>query len=201
MVTVGDAVTPVVIASDERRHISRPLIDPEIWAELAHSVLLAEGTDSGELGLLFVDSDEMARLNLEYLGEDRPTDVLSFPLDGHDEPDPPTIPALIGDVVVCPAYVHAASGGETATNETATATNQTATATNQTATATNQTATGEPTTATNQTATREPGLDEALARRVVHGVLHVLGYDHADAADAAVMQRRERELLVFHHRP
>jgi ssRNA-specific RNase YbeY (16S rRNA maturation enzyme) len=30
---------------------------------------------------------------------------------------------------------------------------------------------------------------------VVHGVLHLLNYDHAEEREAASMQRRERELL------
>lgn len=30
---------------------------------------------------------------------------------------------------------------------------------------------------------------------VVHGILHLLGYDHGDDAEAAVMENRERELL------
>ncbi len=33
------------------------------------------------------------------------------------------------------------------------------------------------------------------AHIVVHGVLHLLGYDHQRAADARVMENRERELL------
>jgi probable rRNA maturation factor len=43
--------------------------------------------------------------------------------------------------------------------------------------------------------------DDELALLVVHGVLHVLGHDHAGLDDAATMQARERELLHrFHHR-
>jgi ssRNA-specific RNase YbeY (16S rRNA maturation enzyme) len=34
---------------------------------------------------------------------------------------------------------------------------------------------------------------------VVHGVLHVLGMDHAEPDDAAKMQARERELLDRYH--
>jgi probable rRNA maturation factor len=37
--------------------------------------------------------------------------------------------------------------------------------------------------------------DAELALLVVHGVLHLLNYDHAEDDEAAVMQRRERELL------
>ena len=42
-------------------------------------------------------------------------------------------------------------------------------------------------------------LDDELALLVVHGVLHVLGHDHAEADEAAVMRSRELELLVTHH--
>ncbi len=38
--------------------------------------------------------------------------------------------------------------------------------------------------------------NDELALMVVHGVLHLLGYDHQDDEDAAAMERRERELLA-----
>ncbi len=44
------------------------------------------------------------------------------------------------------------------------------------------------------------GLVHELALLVVHGVLHVLGYDHAHDEEAAAMQARERRLLAAHHR-
>ena len=43
-------------------------------------------------------------------------------------------------------------------------------------------------------------LVDELALLIVHGVLHVLGYDHQSDADAAAMQARERQLLAAHHR-
>jgi probable rRNA maturation factor len=43
-------------------------------------------------------------------------------------------------------------------------------------------------------------LDDELALLVVHGVLHILGYDHADTDEQAAMQNRERTLLAEHHR-
>jgi probable rRNA maturation factor len=42
-------------------------------------------------------------------------------------------------------------------------------------------------------------LDDELALLVVHGILHVLGHDHVDADDTAVMRTRELELLGAHH--
>ncbi len=35
-----------------------------------------------------------------------------------------------------------------------------------------------------------------MALMLVHGLLHLLGYDHVDDADAELMERRERELLA-----
>ncbi len=37
--------------------------------------------------------------------------------------------------------------------------------------------------------------DDHLAHLVVHGVLHLLGYDHVDEKDAEQMEMRERDLL------
>lgn len=42
-------------------------------------------------------------------------------------------------------------------------------------------------------------LDDELALLVVHGCLHVVGYDHADPDGTAMMRARELELLVAHH--
>ncbi len=40
---------------------------------------------------------------------------------------------------------------------------------------------------------------DELALLVVHGILHVLGMDHAEPEEAAAMQLRERELLARYH--
>lgn len=42
-------------------------------------------------------------------------------------------------------------------------------------------------------------LDDELALLVVHGVLHVLGHDHAQPEETARMRARELELLMTHH--
>lgn len=99
-------------------------------ADLARLVLEAEGIEDGELGIVFVGSDEMRVLKREHLGIDEATDVLSFPLDGR-EVLPAGAPRALGDVVLCPEIV------------------------------------GE--------AWREP---------LVHGLLHLLGYDHGNEMSA-----------------
>jgi probable rRNA maturation factor len=49
--------------------------------------------------------------------------------------------------------------------------------------------------ASNARAARVP-FDDEMALMVVHGMLHLLGYDHTEDGDAAVMEERERELLA-----
>jgi probable rRNA maturation factor len=56
-----------------------------------------------------------------------------------------------------------------------------------------------PAVAVAQAPTHAGSVDDELALLVVHGVLHVVGYDHADDAEAAAMRARERELLQVHH--
>ena len=49
--------------------------------------------------------------------------------------------------------------------------------------------------AVREAATRSHSAEDELMLYVVHGVLHILGYDDGKAAEAKRMHRRERELL------
>ena len=53
-----------------------------------------------------------------------------------------------------------------------------------------------PQVAANQAAEHGWSTDDEIALLVVHGVLHLLNYDHADPREHAAMRRRERELLA-----
>ena len=55
-----------------------------------------------------------------------------------------------------------------------------------------------PAVAASQFAEHAGTFDDEIALLVVHGVLHVLGFDHAEPDEAAVMRRRELELLEAH---
>ena len=79
-------------------------VDEPAAVELAGRVLRAEGIEEGELGIAFVDKEEMRVLKRDHLGIDEATDVLSFPIDGREDV-PEGVPRALGDVVLCPQIV------------------------------------------------------------------------------------------------
>jgi probable rRNA maturation factor len=79
-------------------------VDLDGLTALARAVLLGEGVRDAELSVSFVTGQEIADLHERYLGEDGPTDVLSFPLD--DEPSDGAA-RLLGDVVIAPSVAAA----------------------------------------------------------------------------------------------
>lgn len=56
-----------------------------------------------------------------------------------------------------------------------------------------------PAVAAEAAATHAGTLDDELALLIVHGVLHVVGHDHAEPVETAAMRARELELLVDLH--
>lgn len=56
-----------------------------------------------------------------------------------------------------------------------------------------------PAVAADQFADHAGTFDDEIALLVVHGILHVLGHDHDEPGETAVMRRRELELLEGHH--
>jgi probable rRNA maturation factor len=82
-----------------------PGIEPGPLAERVRRVCEHEGVFRASAGLMVVSEERMAQINREHRGLDRPTDVLSFPIDapdaGRGEAQGP--PPELGDVVICPA--------------------------------------------------------------------------------------------------
>lgn len=58
------------------------------------------GVTGGHLAVQEVDEDRIRELNREHRGKDKPTDVLSFPVDEPGGPEP----VELGDVFFCPEY-------------------------------------------------------------------------------------------------
>jgi len=103
---------------------------------------------SAEITVRFVGSREGRKLNREYRGKDRPTNVLSFPYQATGEPM-----RVQGDLVLCAPVVakEARAQGKRARDH--------------------------------------------YCHLVVHGILHLQGWDHESAAAARRMERREIAIL------
>jgi probable rRNA maturation factor len=69
-------------------------LSPALVRRVVEAVLKAERRQ-GLISVTFLGRDSMRRLNAAHKGQDRPTDVLSFPLVG------PT-GQVVGDVYICP---------------------------------------------------------------------------------------------------
>lgn len=92
-----------VIGLDDAEIDGLTAIDVEELCGLAFS---SAGIEDGHVAVAFVDADTIRVLNRDHRGKDRPTDVLSFPIDGHDD-DWSQIPPdqrELGDVVICPPH-------------------------------------------------------------------------------------------------
>ena len=75
-------------------------VPAELRAPVA-AALAAAGVGDGHLAVELVDAERIRELNRVHRGIDRPTDVLSFPVDGAG---PATGPRELGDVVICPEH-------------------------------------------------------------------------------------------------
>jgi len=87
--------------------------ESEEWPEALESALaataaavltecLTTAAATVELGLTLADDDTVRTLNRDHRGQDKPTNVLSFPLvdGGGFEPEAPGAPLLLGDVIL-----------------------------------------------------------------------------------------------------
>ena len=160
-----------VFAADEQD--AHPM-DVARWAALARQVLTARGVKGeAEVSLLFVDEPAMAALNEQFLGKSGPTDVLSFPIE--DEPGPTGRSPDLGG-----------SGPGTSPEEGT------------------LTLLGDvvicPAVAARNAIEHEVSLEDEVALLVVHGLLHLLGMDHEDDAEAERMEALEQELLTRFYR-
>ena len=118
---------------------------------------------------LSVDEQTIAELNERFLGSAGPTDVLAFPMDD-DVPPGGRQPDQGGR----------GPGAPTDPGDPPTLLGDVVVC---------------PTIAHRQASERGLPPDDELALLVVHGVLHLLDYDHAETEEATVMRRREQELL------
>ena len=72
---------------------------PPDLARAVAAALEAAGVADGHLSVELVGEERIHELNREHRDRDRPTDVLSFPIDGTG---PSAGPRELGDVFICP---------------------------------------------------------------------------------------------------
>jgi probable rRNA maturation factor len=169
---VGGEGDPEVFVADEQNDVA---VDAKRWATLVEQVLAAEGVrGAAELSVLFVAEDEIALLNEQFLGKAGPTDVLAFPIDA-------------AEVEVLATPSPASTGPDRSPPDPGD----------------EPLLLGDvvicPAVAARQAPDHAGTVDDELALLVVHGTLHVLGYDHAERDEAERMRGRERALLEAHH--
>jgi probable rRNA maturation factor len=87
-----------VIGVDSGRHDGLTAHEVEQLCALA---LASAGIEDGHVAVELVDETHMTELNREHRGLEKPTDVLSFPVDEDAET---AGPRELGDVVICPPY-------------------------------------------------------------------------------------------------
>lgn len=81
--------------------IESPAVDVEAMHALAVRIMAGEGVDDGTaLAILVTDDDEVRRMNLQFLGIDEPTDVLSFPDEAGDFVQGMSEETLLGDIAI-----------------------------------------------------------------------------------------------------
>lgn len=168
----GGPGAPEVWIADEQDEVP---IDLDRWRDLASATLADSGVRGAcELSLFFVDTGTITALNAEHMGKVGPTDVLAFPLDAVTVTEPQGPGAVTkGPVRNDPDRddVPLLLGDVVVC----------------------------PAVARDQAPDHAGTLDDELALLVVHGILHVLGHDHADAEEEAEMRAAERSILERHH--
>lgn len=139
-----------IYVADEQ---DRPVDSDELVALAQHVMREQRVRPEMELSVLLVDEATMASLNQQHMGEDGPTDVLAFPMDAPGE-TPADAPAVLGDVVLCPAVAEQQAPGQ------------------------------------------GRRVEDEIRLLTVHGILHLLGMDHADEQEERSMFARTDELLA-----
>ncbi len=135
------------LASDAGELSDDDVPEPELlqsWAEAAYL-----GETPAVASLLVTTADEIQSLNKQYRNKDKPTNVLSFPMESPAEIDV----SLLGDIVLCAPVIK-------------------------------------------QEAEQQSRSEVShWAHMVVHGMLHLQGYDHIENHDAEQMEQLEIEIL------
>ena len=73
-------------------------ISPRAIKKIARNILGVLAFPEGELSMVLMDDAQITVINRDYLGRDRPTNVIAFPM--RESPYGDITPGLLGDVVI-----------------------------------------------------------------------------------------------------
>lgn len=125
-------------------------VDKSIKAALQKAAKAVIPEKSIEISIVVCDDDFIQKLNQQYRGVDRPTDVLSFP---SDEIDPETNTRYLGDIILSLPR------------------------------------------ATSQAIEANHSVIDEVSMLAIHGVLHLLGFDHQTKEDKIAMWEKQDHYL------
>lgn len=133
---------------------TNPSLKTEFDLDLLERAALTTLTNQdaqGDISIVLTDDSKLQQLNRDFLGNDAPTDVLSFPAS---ETDPETGRRYLGDILISVPR------------------------------------------AEDQAAAAGHALEDEVQLLIVHGTLHLLGHDHAEAEDKTRMWKAQAEVLA-----
>ena len=150
-------------------HRSDSIVEGEFLKEVIHRVLFEERVHEASISLALVSDAEIHNVNRQYLNHDFPTDVISFLLNANSSRDPEN-PSKIDVLVSSSTDLEVKIEGEIIVRT--------------------------------ETAIREARIHgwspaAELLLYVVHGLLHLCGYDDLTDEARPQMRSRERELLAI----
>ena len=126
----------------------------DIIEKVVFKAFEVEGVKKASCSIIIVDNTFIHKLNKEYRGIDRVTDVISFALEDDKSMIIPDDIRLLGDIYICldKAREQAKEYGHS--------------------------------------------LERELCFLAVHGVYHLLGYDHENEEEAKIMFKKQEEVLM-----
>jgi probable rRNA maturation factor len=139
----------ILIENRQRRH----RIALQNLKKAAEMILSVLGYQDNELSISITGDSAIRRINREYLGKDRPTNVISFSMQEGDFGE--VNPHILGDVII---------SADTAQREA-----------------------------------DEAGItfDSRLVFLLLHGILHLAGYDHERSGEQEARKMEETEQKIF----
>ena len=142
-VTVDVTISEDIASADDE--VPEPA-SIQSWAVAAY---LNNADDDAFISILVTSAQETQQLNKQYRAKDKPTNVLSFPMQLPDEVGM----NMLGDIVLCASVIDEEARSQSKSESA------------------------------------------HWAHMVVHGMLHLQGYDHIDDREAGEMEKLEIEIL------